>query len=96
VYSRSGASAASRNSEGIVLLRDGIAALLENGTRLRITHLMMSLAEALEREGAVVDALETVEQAVQANPSELFYRPETIKLRGELRLVHWRERSRSR
>ena len=44
------------------------------------------LAEAQEREGAIVDALETVEQALQANPDELIYRPETLRLRGELRL----------
>jgi tetratricopeptide (TPR) repeat protein len=34
----------------------------------------------------IVDALETVERALQANPDELVYRPETLRLRGELRL----------
>jgi predicted ATPase len=47
---------------------------------------MAGLAEAQEREGAIVDALETVEQALRANPHELVYRPETLRLRGELRL----------
>jgi predicted ATPase len=46
---------------------------------------MAGLAEAQEREGAIVDALATVEQALQANPDELAYRPETLRLRGELR-----------
>ena len=44
------------------------------------------LAEAQEREGAIRDALETVEQALQVHPDELVYRPETLRLRGELRL----------
>src|SRR5262249_35090083 len=37
-------------------------------------------------EGASVDALATVEQALQATPDELIVRPETLRLRGELRL----------
>jgi predicted ATPase len=44
------------------------------------------LAAAQERDGAIVEALETVEQALQANPDELFHRPETLRLRSELRL----------
>src|SRR5262249_11584159 len=39
-----------------------------------------------EREGSVVQALETIEQALQANTDELVYRPETLRIRGELRL----------
>ena len=35
--------------------------------------------------GAIVDALETVEQALLANPDELVHRPEIFRLRGELR-----------
>jgi predicted ATPase len=33
-----------------------------------------------------VDALATVEQALQANPDQLVHRPEALRLRGELRL----------
>jgi tetratricopeptide (TPR) repeat protein len=36
--------------------------------------------------GAVDDALITVEQSLTANPDELIYRPEMLRLRGELRL----------
>jgi hypothetical protein len=46
------------------------------------------LAAAQAREGAIVDALETVEEALQANPDELVYRPGILRLRGELRLEH--------
>src|SRR5260370_35578663 len=54
--------------------------------RLTVPYIIASLAEAQEREGAITDALETVEQGLQANPKELlFYRPEALRLRGELR-----------
>ena len=60
--------------------------MLEIGARVSISHYTAWLAAAQEREGAIVDALETVEQALQANPDELVHRPETLRLRGELRL----------
>jgi class 3 adenylate cyclase/tetratricopeptide (TPR) repeat protein len=44
------------------------------------------LAEVQALVGEVDGALVTVEQALQANPDELFYRPEALRLRGELRL----------
>jgi class 3 adenylate cyclase/tetratricopeptide (TPR) repeat protein len=75
-----------RAAEGIALNRRGIAALLEIGSRSGVSRVMAALAEAQEREGGIVEALETVEQALQANPNELIYRPETFRLRGELRL----------
>ena len=75
-----------RTAEGIALIRDGIAGLIEAGSRMEISNCTTWLAEAQELEGAIVDALETVEQALQANPDELVYRPETLRLRGELRL----------
>jgi predicted ATPase len=75
-----------RASEGIELIRQGIASLLNVGNRAGISSWTTSLAAAQARDGAIVDALETVEQALQANPGELVYRPETLRLRGELRL----------
>ena len=75
-----------RATEGIGLISQGIAGLLEIGSRLGVSRLTAVLAEAQERDGAIVEALETVEQALQANPDELVYRPETLRLRGELRL----------
>jgi tetratricopeptide (TPR) repeat protein len=75
-----------RATEGIGLISEGIDGLLEIGSRLGVSRLLAGLAEAQEREGAIVDALATVEQALQANPDELVYRPETLRLRGELRL----------
>jgi len=76
-----------RTTEGIALIRQGLAAMLEIGMRLTVPYVIASLAEAQEREGLIVDALETVEQALQADPKELLnYRPEALKLRGELQL----------
>jgi hypothetical protein len=47
---------------------------------------MTYLADAQHRAGAVRDALETVEQALDYNPEEAVERPETLRIRGELRL----------
>jgi len=73
-------------TEGIDLIRKGIAGLLEIGSRFGISNYMAYLAEAQECEGSIADALETVERALQVNPDELLYRPETLRIRGALRL----------
>ncbi len=75
-----------RATEGIALIRQGIADMLEGGSRFSVSNFTAWMAAAQEREGAIVDALETVEQALLANPDELVHRPEIRKLRGELRL----------
>jgi predicted ATPase len=75
-----------RAAEGIPLIRRGIAELLELGAHIAINWMTAELAAALGREGAIVEALETVEQALRANPEELFYQPEILRIRGELRL----------
>jgi predicted ATPase len=72
--------------EGVALIRQGLAGLLQAGVRARISNYTAYLAEAQERRGAIAEALETVEQALQANPDELAYRPEILRVRGELRL----------
>jgi tetratricopeptide (TPR) repeat protein len=75
-----------RANEGVALIRQGIAGLHEIGMRVTTPYLTAELAVAQEREGAIADALETAEQALQANPKEFFYRPEELRIRGELRL----------
>jgi predicted ATPase len=76
-----------RASEGVALIRQGIAGVLETGVRLGIPDWVGALAEAQACGGAVSDALATVEEALQANPDELVARPENLRLRGELRLT---------
>jgi tetratricopeptide (TPR) repeat protein len=75
-----------RASEGIALIRQGMANLLEDGLRLPIPLYTADLAEAQQCEGAIVDALAAIEQALRANPGQLVHRPEMLRLRGELRL----------
>jgi tetratricopeptide (TPR) repeat protein len=75
-----------RPTEGIELIRQGIAALLEIGARMGVGSLMAYLAEAQELDGSLIDAFATIEQALQGNPEELVYRPEALRLRAELRL----------
>jgi predicted ATPase len=58
----------------------------EVGTRVFISAVSASLAAAQERAGAIADAFETAERALQVNPEEIYYRPEIFRLRGELRL----------
>jgi hypothetical protein len=47
---------------------------------------MTYLADAQLCANAIGDALETIEQALKFNPEEIIERPETIRIRGEIRL----------
>jgi class 3 adenylate cyclase/tetratricopeptide (TPR) repeat protein len=75
-----------RTSEGIALIRRGIASELEVGARVSIPFDTTSLATAQMLDGRIVEAFETVEQALQVNPDQLYSRPEAFRVRGELRL----------
>jgi len=75
-----------RPSEGVALLRQGLAGMLEVGQSLGVAFVTTVLAAAQECGGDTDDALETVEQAVQGNSEELLYRPDVLKLRAELLL----------
>src|SRR6516165_5844446 len=75
-----------RTAEGIALMRQGIDDAVKIGTRTGVAYLIMCLAAALLRSGAIEDALETVEQALNFNPEDTVGRPETLRIRGELRL----------
>ena len=68
------------------MIRQGIAGLAESGSRLFITDHLTRLAEAQALDGKIDDALITIDEALQANPEELFYRPNALICRGELRL----------
>ena len=59
--------------------------MLQIGGRVNVPSLMTCLAAALDSAGAIGDALETIEQALSFNPEDAVYRPETFRLRGELR-----------
>jgi tetratricopeptide (TPR) repeat protein len=72
--------------EGVALLRRGVAGLLELKTKTGITAQLTYLAEALALDGALTDALSTIEDALEANPDEAVTRPDAFTLRGELQL----------
>jgi tetratricopeptide (TPR) repeat protein len=71
--------------EGISMIRQGLADLAESGSRLGITDQLTRLAEAQTLDGKIDDALVTIEEALQANPEELVFRPNILTCRGELR-----------
>jgi tetratricopeptide (TPR) repeat protein len=73
-------------SEGIILLHQGIAGLLESGQRLAVAFYTAFLAVAQASAGAVADALETVERALAGSFDEPVFRPEMLRVRGELRI----------
>ena len=73
-------------SEGVSLIRLGLAGLAEAGARWGMTDQLTRLAEAQALGGMIDDALTTIEEALQANPEELVFRPNALTCRGELRL----------
>jgi class 3 adenylate cyclase/tetratricopeptide (TPR) repeat protein len=75
-----------RIGEGVALLHQALAGATELGSSHTITELLTCFAEAQALDGAVADALRTINDALQANSQELFLRPETLRVRGELRV----------
>ena len=75
-----------RTADGVVLIRHGIDDLLRIGRRLGVPSYLTWLAAAQRADGGLADALETVELALNFNREEAVYGPETLRIRGELRL----------
>lgn len=73
--------------EGVDLLRKAVVEMRTNGHPCTMTHALTWLAEAQALTGAFDDALKTIGDALSANPEELYFRPETSRVRGELRLM---------
>ncbi len=67
-------------------MRQRLAGSAEVGRRTNITHNLTSLAEAQALDDKIDDALSTIEEALRVNPGELFWRPNALTCRGELRL----------
>jgi tetratricopeptide (TPR) repeat protein len=76
-----------RPADGIELIRCGITELLDTGERVNLSRWTTLLAVAQQRAGAIDDALETAEKAIEITPEELVYRPEALRVRGQLRLA---------
>src|SRR5215472_2063529 len=71
--------------EGISLIRQGLAGMADVGARVSITGFLSCLAEAQSLDGRNDDALNTIDDALQANPHEMAYRPHMLVFRGILR-----------
>jgi tetratricopeptide (TPR) repeat protein len=71
---------------GVALIREGLAGMAEIGARVAMSVFLKCLAEAQALDVKIDDALGTIEDALQANPKELFYLPDILSFRGELRL----------
>jgi DNA-binding winged helix-turn-helix (wHTH) protein/tetratricopeptide (TPR) repeat protein len=76
-----------RFTQGIALLRDGIAGLLEMAPHPGLTAYFTFLARAQQKAGKFDDAFENIEQALSVNPAIIIARPEALKTRGELWLL---------
>jgi tetratricopeptide (TPR) repeat protein len=75
-----------RPVEGVALIRQAIADLGELGSNIGLSTWTAYLAEAQERAGTISEALETIDQVLHSNSAKYPYRPEALRVRGELRL----------
>ena len=75
-----------RAGEGVALIRQGLAGFAETGNRVYLTDVLTGLAETQALDGKIDEALATIEEALQVNPEESFFRPNALTLRGALRL----------
>jgi tetratricopeptide (TPR) repeat protein len=65
-------------------IREGIAELDAIGFHLARARFLGFLCRAQILDGALDDATTTIEQSLQPNPDQLIYRPESLRIRGEL------------
>jgi class 3 adenylate cyclase/tetratricopeptide (TPR) repeat protein len=72
--------------QGVTLIRDGLNGMAGTGSRVGLTVYMTWLAEAHLLAGSTGEALKAAHEALSVNPHELFFRPETLRLRGEILL----------
>jgi tetratricopeptide (TPR) repeat protein len=71
-------------ADGVALIRDGLSRMVGTRSRVAITLYMTWLAESQLLGGLVDDALQSAEEALNINPQELFFRPASLWLRGDL------------
>ena len=71
--------------KGVSLIRETLTAYRANGSLAAVTMFLTWLAEAETLGGAPADGLRTLDEALTVNPDERHWRPETLRLRGEIR-----------
>jgi len=67
-------------------MREGLEDLRRAGVRLGLGNFTAYLAEGLECDGAIAEALDTIELALLINLEERNLAPEALRTRGELHL----------
>lgn len=83
-------AALGRTREGSALIHEGITSYAAIGGRLGASGYLTYLAAAQAMDGAITQALDTIDMALHANPEERAFRPEALRVRGELRLEQGR------
>jgi tetratricopeptide (TPR) repeat protein len=78
-------AALGRPGDGMPIVNLGMDGLKESGNVVAMTQYLSWVAVAQALEGKVAEALVTIEEALQANPAELSWRPHAIEIRGEMR-----------
>jgi class 3 adenylate cyclase/tetratricopeptide (TPR) repeat protein len=71
-------------AEGMPKIEAGLLGLVESETKIMTTLYLSWIGVAQWLDGNIPQALATMESALEANPWELSWRPDTIRLRGEL------------
>jgi len=71
--------------EGAVLIGEALTAYRANGSLVSVPTRLTWLAEAQALGGAPPDGLRTIAEALTINPHERYWRPETLRLRGDIR-----------
>jgi predicted negative regulator of RcsB-dependent stress response len=69
-------------SQGVAMLQSHLPTIPHNSATMYLTW----LAQAQAAEGNADGALETLDKALMINPHELFFRPETLRLRADIQL----------
>ena len=72
-------------AQSVALMRNSIAALLNNGARQAAADALLRLAHVHNIEGALADALAAVEQFLTDYPDYIILRPNGLQLRGDVR-----------
>ncbi len=71
--------------EGVSLIQQGLSDMLAAGSRAGVSEFLSVLAEAQALDGQIEEALGTLENALEANPEEIIFRPHILTCRGDLR-----------
>ena len=71
--------------DGASLIREALTAYRANGSLVSVPTRLTWLAEAQALGSAPADGLRTIKEALSVNPDERYWRPETLRLRGDIR-----------